>query len=236
MRIVRAIVPLVSLPVLGLALVGPAAADAAAQPLCMGAASMSTTSVRVAATSSTPTIVRDVRVGHHAGCDRMVFEFTGQTPGYAVRYVPSVTHDGSGQPVILAGSAFLNIDLRPTSTETHAPQSRMSPGYAVLREVAGAGDFEGVTTYGVGLGSKQPFVAYRLTNPNRLVIDVASPVSTASARTTPAQVTQVPSGGVSTGGGSTAGRQYVGLLAAGGGLLLAAGAMLGSRRRVLARG
>lgn len=99
-------------------------------------------------------------MGHHSGCDRVVFEFTGPTPGHAVRYVGSVTADGSGNPVALAGSAFLLVDLRPTSTATHAPQSRISPRYAVLREVVGAGDFEGVTTYGIGLGNKQPFVAY----------------------------------------------------------------------------
>lgn len=194
---------------------------------------MSTSSVSVAATTTTQTVIRDVRAGHHPGCDRVVLEFAGPMPGYSVRYVPSVIRDGSGQRVSLAGTAFLQVVLRPTSTVTHAPQSSTSAGLAVLREVTGAGDFEGVTSYGIGLTSRQPFLAHRLAGPNRLVIDIAAPASVASARTaTTTQVSAVPSGGVQTGGGSTAGPRQVGLLAAGGGLILAAAAALTARRRV----
>lgn len=233
MRTVRVLVPLLSLSAVGLGFVGPASAETSSSDLCAGTAAMSTSAVSVAATSTTQTVVRDVRVGHHPGCDRVVLEFAGPMPGYSVRYVPGVTQDASGQPVQLAGTAFLQVVLRPTSTTTHAPQSSISTGFAVLRQVAGAGDFEGVTSYGIGLGNKQPFLAYRLAGPNRLVIDIAAPAGAAGARTaTTTQVSAVPSGGVQTGGGSTAGLQQVGLLTAGGGLLLAAGAAWTSRRRV----
>jgi len=233
MRTVRVLVPLLSLSAVGLSFVGPAAAETSSSALCAGAAAMSTSSASVVATSTTQTVVRDVRVGHHPGCDRVVFEFAGPVPGYSVRYVPSVVHDGSGQRVALAGTAFLQVVLRPTSTVTHAPQSSTSTELAVLREVTGAGDFEGVTSYGIGLASRQPFLAYRLASPNRLVIDIAAPTSAVGASTsTGTQVSSVPSGGVQTGAGSTAGLQQVGLLAAGGGLILAAGTAWTARRRV----
>lgn len=227
MRTVRVLVPLVSLSAIGVGFAGSASAapslPAVSQSVCAGAAAMSTSAVQVAPTSSTQTVIRDVRVGSHAGCDRVVFEFAGPMPGYAVSYVPGVSRDGSGAPVALAGSAFLQVTLQPTSTTTHAPQPSIRPGFAVLRQVAGAGDFEGVTSYGIGLSSQRPFLAYRLAAPNRLVIDFAAPSAT--------QVSEVPTGGVQTGGGSTAGTQHVGLLAAGGGMVLA-GASLAARRRL----
>ncbi|WP_295700195.1 CHRD domain-containing protein [Lapillicoccus sp.] len=49
------------------------------------------------------------------------------------------------------------------------------------------------------------------------------------------QVTGMPNGGVATGGGSTAGLQNEGLLAAGGVMLLGAGALVGARRRLTAK-
>jgi len=238
MRTVRALVPLLSLAAAGIGMAGPAMAGS--QPLCAGAAAMSTGPVQVAATSTSQTVVRGVRVGSHTGCDRVVFEFAGPMPGYSVRYVPTVTRDGSGLPVALSGSAFLEIVLRPTSTTTHAPQSSVTPGYAELRQVTGAGDFEGVTSYGVGLKSKQPFRAYRLASPNRLVIDIAAPAAASGSGTgtgtgTGTQVSRTPTGGAQAGGGSTAGLEGIGLLATGGALLVAAGAAITARRRVLAQ-
>jgi len=49
------------------------------------------------------------------------------------------------------------------------------------------------------------------------------------------QMSGIPSGGVATGGGSTSGLQNEGLLAAGGVMLLGAGALLGARRRLTAK-
>jgi hypothetical protein len=236
MRTVRALVPLLSLAAAGIGMAGPAMAGS--QPLCAGAAAMSTGPVQVAATSTSQTVVRGVRVGSHTGCDRVVFEFAGPMPGYSVRYVPTVTRDGSGLPVALSGSAFLEIVLRPTSTTTHAPQSSVTPGYAELRQVTGAGDFEGVTSYGVGLKSKQPFRAYRLASPNRLVIDIAAPAAASGSGTgtgTGTQVSRTPTGGAQAGGGSTAGLEAIGLLATGGALLVAAGTAITARRRALAQ-
>lgn len=238
MRTVRVLVPLMTTSVLAVGLAGAASATsslpAGSQPTC--AAAMSTSSVQAAPASSTQTVVRDVRVGRNGGCDRVVFEFAGPMPGYTVRYVAGVSRDGSGAPLPLAGSAFLQVTLRPTSTVTHAPQASIRPGYTALREVAGAGDFEGVTSYGIGLSGRQPYRAFRLTAPNRLVLDFAAPASstaTAPTSSTP-QVAAVPTGGVQTGGGSTAGTQHVGLLAAGGALALG-GVTLLTRRRRLAR-
>ena len=174
----------------------PAAAATAADG-CAGAAILSTGSQDVPASAPGQSAVRDVRVGEHRGCDRIVIEFTGPLPGYRVGYVRAIRQDASDKLVPLEGSAFLSIVLRGTLTAANASQPNLRPRFRVLRQVRGAGDFEGVTSYGAGLASRQPFLAYPLQNPSRLVIDIAAAV--------PPQVTRVPTGGIETGGGSTAG-------------------------------
>jgi hypothetical protein len=219
----------------GLAVLGMGSLLAAAAPGaalastggCAGAAAMSTVTATGAASGSGQSVVKDIRVGHHTGCDRVTIEFAGRVPAYTVGYVSKVISDPKGDVVTLDGSAFMRIVLRGTSTSTPAPQPDLKPHFAVLREVRGAGDFEAVTSYGVGLSSKQPFRAYALSAPNRLVIDIASPAG--------GQVTQVPSGGVATGDGSTSAFPRDILLMVAAALVTIGGATLLVRRQVTAR-
>jgi LPXTG-motif cell wall-anchored protein len=165
-----------------------------------------TSPVTVAPSSSTQTIVSSVTVGRHTGFDRVVFRFSGPLPGYSVRYVSQVVSDASGQPVPLLGSAFLSVVLRPTSTSAHAPQSTITAGFPALRQVKGAGDFEGVTSYGIGQASKAGFRAFTLTGPNRLVVDVAAPSGGGGTST---------GSGTSAGGGTKSGTEAGGLASTG---------------------
>jgi hypothetical protein len=133
-----------------------------------------TTTAKVAtAPTSTPAVINGLRVGRHDGFDRLVFDLSGAT-GYDVRYVTSVVQDASGQPVTLQGHAFLRVVLRPTSTSVHAPQGTITPLLPELRQIKGAGDVEGVTSYGIGLQSRNGFRVFRLSDPSRLAIDVST--------------------------------------------------------------
>ena len=166
--------------------------------------------------------VTSVTVGHHAGFDRVVFTFTVGVPTFKVSYVAGVTQDASGAPVPLLGSAFLRVVLNGTSTSVHAPQTTITPGFPMLKQVKGAGDFEAVTSYGIGAASRSGFRAFTLSGPNRLVIDLAIPAAS--------------SGGTGTSGGGLAntGASRTMPLTAGGLGLVALGA-LGlwlTRRRV----
>jgi len=127
------------------------------------------------ATSTQQTVITGVRIGHHSTYDRLVFDLRGPLPGYDVRYVSTVQNDASGKTVSLLGAAKMRVVIRPTSTTTHAPQGTYTPGYPEVRQVKGAGDFEAVTSYGVGLTSRQAFRVFTLTSPNRLVVDVQLP-------------------------------------------------------------
>jgi hypothetical protein len=124
--------------------------------------------------------VDDVRVGQHAGAgfDRVVFDLT-DVPGYRVQRVRRVIQDGSGQTLTLRGDALLTVRLEPavahdTEGRPTAPL-RIVRSFSQLKEVRLAGDFEGTVTYGLGVAAQSDFRAFTLTNPRRLVVDLAFP-------------------------------------------------------------
>ena len=117
-----------------------------------------------------------VDVGHHDTFDRVVFRFSSRVPGYNVNYVPEVTADPSDEPVPLEGNAFMIVAMHSVASgqvgAPPAPQDRQTPRFPELRELAGAGDFEGVVSFGLGLTSASGFRVFTLTNPDRLVVDL----------------------------------------------------------------
>jgi len=88
--------------------------------------------------------------------------------GYDVSYQPADTakiEDASGNPVEIAGNAFLVVRLTPAMTakidgdevtKTYTGPSRL-PGQGPITEVVKTGDFEGVVTWVIGLDRELPF-------------------------------------------------------------------------------
>src|SRR3954466_13436288 len=64
---------------------------------------------------STSPVVTAIRVGHHAGYDRVVIQLRGRTPGFDVRYVTNLHADPSGKIVNLLGPASLQFVVRPAA-------------------------------------------------------------------------------------------------------------------------
>jgi hypothetical protein len=130
--------------------------------------------------------VTNVRTGQHYCFDRMVVDLNGPAAGYTVQYVPVVVQDGSGAPVPLRGSAFLQVTVKAPSYDVETGAATYSPanqaelsnvaGYQTFRQVAYAGSFEGYTTVGLGVRARLPFRVFTLDGPgsgSRLVVDVA---------------------------------------------------------------
>ena len=126
----------------------------------------------------------DVRVAAHPGFDRVVFEFRDAVPGFRVRYVdPPVRADPSDEPVTVEGNAFVRVVMNPASSfdpDTGAPSftgpvSGIGAGTSVVRDVVGAGDFEAVLHFVVGLATPVGFRVSSLSDPSRLVVDFATP-------------------------------------------------------------
>jgi len=141
---------------------------------------------RVARAPHIPTLV-GIRAAHHPGFDRIVFRFRGGVPAsHRVAYVPRLVADASGQPVRIAGRAFLRVRFAPANAHdasgaSTVPARRSYPLPNVITTVL-AGDSEAVTTYGVGLAKRTRFHVFTLTHPGRVVIDVAAAFRTVDRR------------------------------------------------------
>ncbi len=124
-------------------------------------------------------VLVDVRVAEQESFDRIVLEFSGTgTPGWAVSYVDEAVLDGSGEAVPLAGDAFLDIYASgttwPAADYYGGPQQFEPASGGDVHDVYVAGTFEGYTQVLAGLdGDPVPFRVFALTDPSRLVVDVA---------------------------------------------------------------
>ena len=140
------------------------------------------TTAATAPAKSGPALLAKIRIGHHQGYDRIVFQFANALPGYRVSYVrPPFHQDGSGRPVKVHGRAFAFVRLEPASgydmannKPVYRGPSRIAGaahGTSVIREAVRTGDFESVLGWVVGLEKQVPFRVVGLKGPPRLVID-----------------------------------------------------------------
>ena len=150
---------------------GTATATTAAAPYCgITWGSLAKTSAPLTAGR-----VDGVRAGRHACFDRLVLDMTGPAPGFDVRYVTTVTSDGSGFPVPVTGGARLAVVAHKGATSV--PSMPSVAGFTTFRQVKWAGSFEGYTTLALGVRARLPHRVFTLydasTNRSRLVVDVA---------------------------------------------------------------
>jgi hypothetical protein len=140
--------------------------------------------------ANAPGTVTAIRVAHHDGYDRLVFDFgssaSGAVPQYELTRQSSATfiRDASGQPVTLEGSAGIRTVLRDSDI-AGGVASDLKPRLPEIREVANIGNFERVVSYGFGLKDAACFRALELSGPTRLVIDVQTPADAPAVITAP---------------------------------------------------
>jgi hypothetical protein len=123
-----------------------------------------------------------VRIGHHPGFDRVVFDLGGTgTPGWRVEYTTRPRYDGSGDPVRLKGTVYLQVFLRgmgfpdDIGIAPYGDSTTRLPGTGTrgIAQIVPGGVFEGDQQAFIGLtGAKRPFRAFALANPARVVVDV----------------------------------------------------------------
>jgi hypothetical protein len=122
----------------------------------------------------------DVRTGRHEGFDRAVFELTGAPPYYNVEYIDTPLGCASGEPVEIAGAAFLQVRLEPAAGHDEEGNTtfeplELTPGLLSIVELESTCDFEGVVIWVLGLTAEVDFRVLTLEDPLRLVVDVAQP-------------------------------------------------------------
>jgi outer membrane murein-binding lipoprotein Lpp len=134
-----------------------------------------------AASADSRVTVRAIRIGAHDGFDRVVFELGGTgTPGWDVRYVDRAVSQGSGKPVAVAGDAVLEVSITGAGypydtgvTEYPGPSPLAATGTGAVTQVVFDGTFEGTTAAFIGTAARTPFRVYALSNPTRIVVEVA---------------------------------------------------------------
>jgi hypothetical protein len=124
-------------------------------------------------------VLEDVRLGRHAGYDRIVFEFRhGSMPGYHIEYIDKPAYScGSGEAVWLAGDGWLRVSF--DATQAHDDQGRSTVGYRgrvvnlpIVKEVQNTCDFKGEGTWVLGVSSPNNYRVLKLKHPTRLVVDI----------------------------------------------------------------
>lgn len=129
--------------------------------------------------------VTDVRVAHHPGFDRVVYEMAGTgKPGWTVSYVAEAIQDGSGMVLDLAGDGTLSVAISGSAYPMDSGATPFShatavhgDGTTVVTEVQGWSVFEGITGSFIGLTEAgHPFRVYLLDDPVRVVVDVSDQV------------------------------------------------------------
>lgn len=155
--------------------------DAAPQETSM-VAGPSTTSTSSEEPDGWPLVLTDVRVGTHGSFDRLVFEIGGDgDAGWHIEYVDDPRSQGSGNPVDVEGDAVLQVTLRdmayPGDAPTQpydGPERITRSGSGNLHEVVEDTLFEGHHDFYIGLDQAGPYRVERLTDPQRIVIDIAT--------------------------------------------------------------
>ncbi|MFE9578421.1 hypothetical protein ACFYO1_18670 [Nocardia sp. NPDC006044] len=128
--------------------------------------------------------VTGIRIGHQPGFDRVVYDLGGQgTPGWIVQYADRAVQDGSGKPVDVAGKSILEVQILGSAYPFDSavapyagPDPATDPNAPGIAGVYRNTVFEGTTQSFIGVNADRPgFVVSSLSNPTRLVIDVATP-------------------------------------------------------------
>jgi len=124
----------------------------------------------------------DIRTGRHECFERVVLEFggTGELPGYQVGYQADPILDSPrGEPVDVAGAATLVVSAgawMPTMEGVgYAGPTEITPtNVSHIAELVQLENFEGQTAWAIGVDAQRPFAVTTLTDPTRIVIDIAT--------------------------------------------------------------
>jgi hypothetical protein len=125
----------------------------------------------------------EIRTGAHDCYERIVIELAGEgtLPGYSVAYQTGrITRGQTGDQVVdLRGAADLQIVVQSWMGSMEdgtlwGEQSIVPTNVQHILELYLADNWEGHMVWGVGLDEERPFRVSTLTDPPRVVVDIAS--------------------------------------------------------------
>jgi hypothetical protein len=125
---------------------------------------------------------REIRTGTHPCFERVVLELQGDgaMPGYRVQYVDDpVRLSPSDLDVDIAGDATLVLSVAAWMTTMEGegydgPDQIVPTNVELIEELRLIENFEGMHQWAIGLDRVRPFSVTTLSDPARIVIDIAS--------------------------------------------------------------
>ncbi|MBV9801532.1 MAG: hypothetical protein JO130_00015 [Solirubrobacterales bacterium] len=136
-----------------------------------------TTAPKTASPRGDAALLYDATVGCHPTFDRFVIRARYSVPGYDVRYVGRIVAAPSGRPVSLLGTKRIRVAFNlaggHNNVGTNLLAGILTPRCPNLVQVKETGDYEGTVSFGLGVRRMSGFRVFELTNPTRVVIDVA---------------------------------------------------------------
>jgi hypothetical protein len=123
----------------------------------------------------------DIRTGGHACFERVVLELggSGELPGFQVQYEPDPILDSPrGEPVEIAGDATLVLSVGAWMPDIEGngyqgPREFVPTNVVNIKELEQIENFEGQNAWAIGLDRQRDFTVSTLTEPFRIVIDIA---------------------------------------------------------------
>jgi hypothetical protein len=122
----------------------------------------------------------NITVSNQGDHDQAVFEFTGNSiPGWAVQYVAYAVTNGTQNRLPIPGQSILEVLIVEapgpfTASETYTgPPVVSNPDTPQINVVQYATYGKGITQAFIGLNGVPPFSVSALTDPTRIVVDVA---------------------------------------------------------------
>jgi hypothetical protein len=130
----------------------------------------------VGSVSGSPNELVWVQTWSSSCLDEVAISYLEGSPNWSIGYQqPPFELLPSGQPTTVAGSAFLVLRLQPaggTFSSTEARGDVVVPPPSGVREIRRVQDFEGVSTWVIGLDEQQPFRVF--TRAGEVVVDIAT--------------------------------------------------------------
>ncbi|MER7949146.1 hypothetical protein ABTY59_17330 [Streptomyces sp. NPDC096079] len=142
-----------------------------------------TSAVAVAAAPTCADIcILGMRTATHDTFDRVVIDLgEGTIPGWTTSEQTTPLYwgeEGSQTQVPITGDSYLNVTLMPAETfdgshqPTYTSPRSQTFGYPSLKGQALVYSFEDSNTFGLALGPHSSYKVFKLTAPNRIVIDI----------------------------------------------------------------
>ena len=115
----------------------------------------------------------NVRTGHHADYDRVVFDLTGGQVPVTVSTISEPTNCGSGKPISAKGVEFVEVRLQPADGHSYTGSRNITTGLPTAQSVVFTCDFEADLSIAIGVNHRSPrIVAGYYTGPLRYVVDI----------------------------------------------------------------